>query len=304
MLRFMSTGLLGFVIRQVSKKSNRRDLRMSFKQLAVETFAEAWKRYHGFMTDLPTAGMQEWEFTQGFYCGLSQESKEHIDALAGGTFMLDAKEAQTLFEKLPASEMESEEHGFKENSHTVEIDPLTRKFQGMALTQPAASEPHQAEQEILAQPSDGKKMPMSRINNDAILDNFRNRLKGPALPTVPCILGPFKVHHALCDWGPSRNILPKMVYDCFDEDPLVPTPYQLRLVVSIMMQPFLKLVRATIDKTRGIINMKVDMIHEKFIYHPKNLACYCQIRVHRFVGSRRVRCVEVVLEHMKSRPQS
>jgi hypothetical protein len=48
----------------------------------------------------------------------------------------------------------------------------------------------------------------------------------------------------------------------------------------ILGKPFLKLVRATIDKVRGIINMKVDRVHEKFIYHPKNLACCCQIRVH------------------------
>jgi hypothetical protein len=94
----------------------------------------------------------------------------------------------------------------------------------MALTQPAAIETHQAKQEILAQPSDGKKMSMSMISSDAILDKLRNRVSGPALPTVPCILGPFKVHHALYDWGASINILPKMVYDCLDEDPLVPTP--------------------------------------------------------------------------------
>jgi hypothetical protein len=62
MSRFISVGLLGSLIRQVSKKSNRRDLRMSFKQLADETFAEAWERYHGLMTDLPTAGMEDWEF--------------------------------------------------------------------------------------------------------------------------------------------------------------------------------------------------------------------------------------------------
>jgi hypothetical protein len=48
----------------------------------------------------------------------------------------------------------------------------------------------------------------------------------------------------------------------------------------ILGKPFLNLVRATIDKTRGIINMKVDRVHEKFIYHPKNLTCCCQIRVH------------------------
>jgi hypothetical protein len=86
--------------------------------------------------------------------------------------MLNIEEVRALFEKLSASERESEEHGLKENSRTIEIDPLTQKFQGMALTQPATSETHQAEQEILAQPSDGKKMPMSRISSDAILDKL------------------------------------------------------------------------------------------------------------------------------------
>jgi hypothetical protein len=72
----------------------------------------------------------------------------------------------------------------------------------------------------------------------------------------------------------------------------------------ILGKPFLKSVRVTIDKMRGIINMKVDKVYEKFIYHPKNLTCCYQIQVHRFAGSRRVRCVEVILEHMKSHPQS
>jgi hypothetical protein len=34
------------------------------------------------------------------------------------------------------------------------------------------------------------------------------------------------------------NILPKMVYDYLDEDPLVPTPHQLRQADSVMMQPY------------------------------------------------------------------
>jgi hypothetical protein len=71
----------------------------------------------------------------------------------------------------------------------------------------------------------------------------------------------------------------------------------------ILGKPFLKSVRATIDKTTGTINMKVDGVHEKFIYHPKNLTCCCQIRVHRYLGLRKVRCVEVLLEHMRSHPQ-
>jgi hypothetical protein len=113
------------------------------------------------MIDLPTAGMEDW-FKQEFYCGLSQEAKEHINALAEATFfMLNAKKAQALFEKLSAIKRESEEYGLKEYSHTVKIDPLTRKCWGMALIQPAGSETHQAEQKILPQPSDGKKMLMS-----------------------------------------------------------------------------------------------------------------------------------------------
>jgi hypothetical protein len=87
-LRFISTGLPGFLIRQVSKKSNRGDPRMSFKQHVDETFSKAWERYHCSMTDLPAASMEDWEFTQGFYYGWSQEAKEHIDALSGGTFFM------------------------------------------------------------------------------------------------------------------------------------------------------------------------------------------------------------------------
>jgi hypothetical protein len=79
---------------------------------------------------------------------------------------------------------------------------------------------------------------MSRISSDAILDMLWNRPSGPALPTVPCILGPFKVHRALCDWGASMNILLRIVYDCLDKDPLVPIPHQLRLADSTIMQPY------------------------------------------------------------------
>jgi hypothetical protein len=72
----------------------------------------------------------------------------------------------------------------------------------------------------------------------------------------------------------------------------------------ILGKPFLKSIRVTIDKKRGIINMQVDRVHEKFIYHPKNLTCCCQIRVHRYAGLRRVRCMEVLPERMRSHPQS
>jgi hypothetical protein len=129
MSRFISIRLLGFLIQQVRKKSNQMDPRMSFKQLTDETLTEAWERYHGFMKDLPIAGMEDWEFNQGFYYGLSQEAKEHIDALAGGTFfMLNTEKARALLEEFFASKRESEKYGLKEDSCTAEIDPLTRKF--------------------------------------------------------------------------------------------------------------------------------------------------------------------------------
>jgi hypothetical protein len=48
----------------------------------------------------------------------------------------------------------------------------------------------------------------------------------------------------------------------------------------ILGKPFLKSIRVAIDKTRGIINMKVDRVHQKFIYHRKNHVCCCQIQVH------------------------
>jgi hypothetical protein len=79
---------------------------------------------------------------------------------------------------------------------------------------------------------------MSRISSNAILDKLQNRLSGLAKTHSSFILRPFKVHHALYDWGASMNILPKMVYDCLDEDPFIPTPHQLRLADSIMMQPY------------------------------------------------------------------
>jgi hypothetical protein len=196
---------------------------MSIKQLAGESIAKAWERYHLFVADLPVVVMEDWDFTQGFFYGLSQEAKEHIDNLDGGIFfLLKTQEARALFEKVTTSERESE-YDAKENSGATKIDPLTWKFWGLAPNQTSAREEHRVEQEFQAQPSDGKKKPMSRNSSDAILDKLRNRLRGPALPMVPCFLGPFKVYHAIYDWWASTNILPKIVYDYLDEDPLVHT---------------------------------------------------------------------------------
>jgi hypothetical protein len=93
--------------------------------------------------------MEDWDFTQGFYYGLSQEANEHIDNLAGGTFfLLKTQEARALFGKITASERESEEYDAKENSCATKIYPITHKFRGLALNQTSASEEHRVEQEF------------------------------------------------------------------------------------------------------------------------------------------------------------
>jgi hypothetical protein len=135
--------------RQVHEKSNRKDPWMSFKQLAGESIAEAWEHYHLFVADLPVVGMEDWDFTQGFYYGLSQEAKKHIDNLNGGTFFLvKTQEARALFEKITTSERESEEYDAKKNSRATKIDHLTQKFRGLALNQTSTSEEHRAKQEF------------------------------------------------------------------------------------------------------------------------------------------------------------
>jgi hypothetical protein len=74
---------------------------MSFKQLVGESIADAWERYHLFVADLLVTRMEDYDFTQGFYYGLSQEAKEHIDNPVGGTFfLLNTQEARALFEKI------------------------------------------------------------------------------------------------------------------------------------------------------------------------------------------------------------
>jgi hypothetical protein len=105
---------------------------------------------------------------------------------------------------------------------------------------------------------------------------------------------PYRIaKNVLIEFQDSSTLVDFMVVDM--------DPHQQTSV--ILWKPFLKPVRATIEKIRGTINMKVDGVHEKFIYHHKTLACCCQIRVHGYPGSRKVRCVDVIPEHMRSHPQ-
>jgi hypothetical protein len=80
------------------------------------------------------------------------------------------------------------------------------------------------------------------------------------------MMQPYKIaNDVLIEFQDSSTLVDFMVMDT--------NPHKKTSI--IVGKPFLKSVRATIDKTRGIINMKVNRVHEKFTYHPKNLACCC-----------------------------
>jgi hypothetical protein len=79
---------------------------------------------------------------------------------------------------------------------------------------------------------------MSEVSSEAILSQLWSSLGEAKVPTIQWILGLFKVHYALCDWGASMNIKPKIVYDCLDEDPLISVSWCLELADSTKVQPY------------------------------------------------------------------
>jgi hypothetical protein len=81
------------------------------------------------------------------------------------------------------------------------------------------------------------------------------------------VVQPYEIaENVLIEFQDSLTLVNFMVMDM--------DPHQQTSI--ILRKPFLKSVRASIDKLRGTINMKVDGFHEKFIYHPRNLTCSCQ----------------------------
>jgi hypothetical protein len=55
--------------------------------------------------------MEEWLLMQGFYHGLTQKAREHLDATAGGSFLsLIVVKAKTLMEKISENQGWSQDH--------------------------------------------------------------------------------------------------------------------------------------------------------------------------------------------------
>jgi hypothetical protein len=145
---------------------------------------------------------------------------------------------------------------------------------------------------------------MFEVRSKAMLSQLWSSLGEAMVPTIQCILAPFKVHYALCDWGASMNIISKTVHDYLDEDPLIPGSWCLELADSTKVQPYglvkdvlievldssilvnfiviemdprlktliilgkpvLKSANASINKKHGTIKIKVNERYERFIF--------------------------------------
>jgi hypothetical protein len=71
-----------------------------------------------------------------------------------------------------------------------------------------------------------KSMVLSEVSSKEILSQLWSSLGEANVPTIPC------------DWGESMNIMPKTVYDCLDEDPLILVSWCLELADSTKVQPY------------------------------------------------------------------
>jgi hypothetical protein len=69
-----------------------------------ETIAEAWERLQDYIYACPHHKMEELFIIQSFYHGSICSAREHIDAIAGGSFfVLSIEEVQTLIKKMASS---------------------------------------------------------------------------------------------------------------------------------------------------------------------------------------------------------
>jgi hypothetical protein len=175
-------------------------------------------------------------------------------------------------------------------------------------------------------------IPISDLSSHVVLNRLKSQFGGLEQPTIPCVIGLLKIHHALCDWGAGVNIMPKSIYDCIDEDPLVPASQFLQLADGtvirphgiaehvlveirgstvlvdfyvidmdhrqpsciILGSPFLGSVKADINEKTGDIKLDVDGRKENFAFCPKRPDCCDQVRVYFKKGSNVIDHVEVV----------
>jgi len=82
----------------------------TFQQQHDESVPEAWERFQDYILECPHHGMESWLLMQTFYHGLSNSTRETMDAAAGGAFWsLTIPQATTLVEKMAYNQGWNEE---------------------------------------------------------------------------------------------------------------------------------------------------------------------------------------------------
>ena len=77
----------------------------NFQQASNESISEAWERLQEYILACPHHGMDNWLILQNFYNGLTQSSRDHMDATAGGGFfLLTIERATSLIEKMVSNQ--------------------------------------------------------------------------------------------------------------------------------------------------------------------------------------------------------
>ena len=59
----------------------------------------------------------------------------------------------------------------------------------------------------------------------------------PGRPVIPIVIGPYTFDHALCDYGSSINIMPKVIYEKIHGSPLLYTTMCLQLADQSLCYP-------------------------------------------------------------------
>jgi len=82
----------------------------SFQQQHDESFTKAWERFQNYIEDCPHHGIEEWLLMRTFYHGLISNTRESVNAAAGGAFLsLKLSDAKALIEKMASNSTCNEE---------------------------------------------------------------------------------------------------------------------------------------------------------------------------------------------------
>ena len=74
----------------LSSGQDQRPPEQDYRNSAItdETTPEVWVRLQEYIKACPHHGIEEWLIIQNFFHGLNQQAQDHVDATAGGSFLL------------------------------------------------------------------------------------------------------------------------------------------------------------------------------------------------------------------------